>query len=75
MKYFYFYVFLLIVIILVVSYINTYLHDKYFVKENFTPRIREMYRPYVRHTRIYTNNMYNKHKNNIYNFMRKIGFL
>ena len=44
-------------------------------KESFTPRIREMYRPYVRDTRIFTNNMYNQHKNNINNFLRKIGFL
>ena len=65
-------------IILFFSYINTYLHDinvNNDLKENFTPRIREMYRPYLRHTRNYTNNMYNQHKNNMYNFMRKIGFL
>lgn len=68
----------MIVIILIFSYVNTYLHDinenKYF-KESFTPRIREMYRPYLRDTRIFTNNMYNQHKNNITNFLRKIGFM
>ena len=69
MKYFYSYLFLLVIIILVYSF---YSHS---LKESFTPRIREMYRPYVRHSRIFTNNMYNNHKNNITNFLRKIGFI
>ena len=69
MKYFYSYLSLLIIII----FFNAL--NSHSLKESFTPRIREMFRPYLRDTRIYTNNMYNKHKNNINNFMRKIGFL
>ena len=43
--------------------------------EGFTPRIREMYRPYLRHSRIFTNNVYNYHQNNIYNLFRKFGLM
>jgi hypothetical protein len=45
------------------------------VNEGFTPRIREMYRPYLRHSRIFTNNVYNYHQNNIYNLFRKFGLM
>ena len=43
--------------------------------EGFTPRIREMYRPYLRHSRIFTHKVYNHHKNNIYNLFRKFGLM
>jgi hypothetical protein len=74
MKYFYSYLSLLIIIIFVSSLYSHFLYS-HSLKESFTPRIREMYRPYVRHSRIFTNNMYNNHKNNINNFLRKIGFI
>jgi hypothetical protein len=45
------------------------------VNEGFTPRIREMYRPYLRHSRIFTNNVYNYHQSNIYNLFRKFGLM
>jgi hypothetical protein len=45
------------------------------VNEGFTPRIREMYRPYLRHSRIFTHNVYNHHKNNIHNLFRKFGLM
>jgi hypothetical protein len=45
------------------------------VNEGFTPRIREMYRPYLRHTRIFTNRIYNTHQNNIYTLFRKFGLM
>jgi hypothetical protein len=69
MKYFHLYLSLLIIII----FFNVL--NSHSLKESFTPRIREMYRPYLRDTRIYTNNMYNKHKNNITNFFKKNGFI
>ena len=43
--------------------------------EGFTPRIREMYRPYLRHSRIFTNTAYNTHQNNINNLFRKFGLM
>ena len=60
----------LILIILVFSYINSQE-----TVEAFTPKLREMYRPYVRNTRIYYTNFYNKTKNRISNLFRKIGIL
>jgi hypothetical protein len=44
-------------------------------KENFTPGIRQMYRPYVRNIRLNTEEFYNKTKNNINVVFRKIGFI
>lgn len=44
-------------------------------KENFTPGIRQMYRPYVRNIRLNTEGFYNKTKNNINVVFRKIGFI
>jgi hypothetical protein len=76
MKYFHLYLSLLMIIIFVSSlYSHSLYSHSLSLKESFTPRIREMYRPYVRHSRIFTNNMYNNHKNNINNFLRKIGFI
>ena len=43
--------------------------------EGFTPRIREMYRPYLRHSRIFTHKVYNHHKNNIHTLFRKFGLM
>ena len=43
--------------------------------EGFTPRIREMYRPYLRHSRMFTDKVYNHHTNNIYNLFRKFGLM
>jgi hypothetical protein len=45
------------------------------VNEGFTPRIREMYRPYLRHSRIFTHKVYNHHKNNIHTLFRKFGLM
>lgn len=73
MEYLYYYIFLIIVIF-TISYIGTLNHMNN-VKENFTPALREMYRPYVRHARIHSEGFYNKHKNNIHNLFRKIGIM
>jgi len=41
--------------------------------ENFTPKIRETYRPYLRHARIVSEGFYGNHKNNINSLFRKFG--
>jgi hypothetical protein len=43
--------------------------------ENFTPKVREIYRPYVRNARILGEGFYNKQKNNISNLFRKFGIM
>jgi hypothetical protein len=42
-------------------------------KENFTPNIRETYRPYLRHARLTTDGIYGNHKNKLHNFFRRFG--
>ena len=44
-------------------------------KESFTPYIREMYRPYIRNTRVMTETIYNKYEQHIHNMLRKIGMM
>ena len=60
----------LFLIIVIFAYINS-LHDV----EEFTPRIKEMYRPYVRNARIIGEGFYNKSNSNISNLFRKFGIM
>ena len=69
MKYF-IYNCIFLLIILFFSYYNT-LNDV----ENFTPKIREMYRPYVRSIRMTSENLYNTHSTNASNFFKKFGLI
>jgi hypothetical protein len=48
-----------------------YLMNKY--KEGFTPKIREMYRPYMRHSRIFYEDTKNNYLYRINRFFRNIG--
>jgi hypothetical protein len=60
----------LFLIVITFAYINS-LHDV----EEFTPRIREMYRPHIRNARIFGEDFYNKTKTNVSNFFRKLGIM
>lgn len=62
----------LIFIILFFAYKNS---QTSLEKEPFHPIIRELYRPIIRNTRIYSNDLYNKTKERIDRFWRKIGWL
>jgi len=44
-------------------------------KEGFTPKIKEMYRPYFRHARIYSENILNQISKKIPTFFRKRGLM
>jgi hypothetical protein len=71
MKYFiYNCVFILIIIIF--AYVNTNYAEK---TEAFTPKIREIYRPYVRNARIITEGFYEKNKSDMSNLFRKFGIM
>jgi hypothetical protein len=48
-----------------------YLMNKY--KEGFTPKIREMYRPYIRDSRMFYENTKNNYLYRINHFFRNIG--
>ena len=69
MKYF-MYNCIFIIIILFFAYINTKQEQ-----EAFTPKIRELYRPYVRNARIISEGLYQKHSGNISNLFRKFGIM
>jgi hypothetical protein len=69
MKNFIYFCFLFI-IIFVFAYINS-LHTV----EEFTPKIKEMYRPYIRNARIISEGFYTKTSNDISNIFRKIGIM
>lgn len=73
----YLYIYLgLIIIILFFAYKNSQIQMQLPVyKESFHPYIRQWYRPVVRNTRIYSNEWYNKIKEKVDRFWRKIGWL
>jgi hypothetical protein len=65
---------------LIFIFIIYYIYTRYYYnnsnsnkKENFTPKIREMYRPYLRHARVVSDDFYGNHKNNINSVFRKFG--
>ena len=69
-KYIYFFIAFLLIYIIFLLYINT----TYEVEE-FTPYIRKVYRPYVRHVRLVGEGFYVKHKTNVTNIFRKFGIM
>ena len=60
----------LFLIIIIFAYINS-LHTV----ESFTPKIKELYRPYVRNARIIGEGFYNSSNSNISNLFRKFGIM
>ena len=65
-----------LIIIFVLYYIyNHYYNDNNDSTENFTPVIRELYRPYVRNARIISEGFYDTHSSNMSNLFRKFGIL
>ena len=60
----------LFLIVLIFAYINS-LHTE----ESISPKINEIYRPYVRNARIIGEGFYNKSNSNISNLFRKFGIM
>ena len=60
----------LILIIIIFAYVNSLQSV-----ENFTPAIRELYRPIIRHARVTSEGFYNKTTSNISNLFRKFGIM
>lgn len=63
----------LIIIFALYYFYTRYYNNSNNKKENFTPKIREMYRPYLRHARVVSDDFYGNHKNNINRVFRKFG--
>ena len=68
-----------ILIIIIFAYVNTIYEQKIVVdktqKEAFTPKMREIYRPYVRNARIISEGFYDAHSSNMTNLFRKFGIM
>jgi hypothetical protein len=63
-----------LIILFIVYYIYTrYYYNNSNKKENFTPKVREMYRPYLRHARIVSEGFYGRNQNNVNSIFRKFG--
>ena len=65
---------------IIILFIIYYLYTRYYnvecncnKKENFTPKMRETYRPYLRDARIISEGFYGDSKNNINHLFRKFG--
>ena len=65
---------------IIILFIIYYFYTRYYnveckcnKKENFTPGIRELYRPYVRNARITSEGFYGTHKNKLQNFLKRVG--
>ena len=67
-----------LIIIFVLYYIYNYYYNIEYErnkKENFTPAIRELYRPYVRNARIISEGFYGTQSSNMSNLFRKFGIM
>jgi hypothetical protein len=69
MKYLLYYLFFILITI-TFAYFNS-IQDV----ESFTPKIRELYRPYLRNARVIGEGFYNKQINNASNLFRKFGIM
>ena len=70
MKY-WIYNFILLILIITLAY-NSFLMS---VTEEFTPKMREIYRPVVRNARLGAEGFYNKHSSNMSNLFRRFGLM
>ena len=67
---------LIIIFVLYYIYNHYYNYYNYYNStENFTPVIRELYRPYVRNARIMSEGFYSTQSSNMSNLFRKFGIL
>ena len=64
-----------LIIIFILYYIYNHYYNYYNSTENFTPAIRELYRPYVRNARIMSEGFYGTQSSNMSNLFRKFGIL
>ena len=65
---------IVIIIIIAFAYKNSFNNSNMLI-ENFTPKLREMYRPIVRNARLGAEGFYNKHSSNMSNLFRRFGLM
>jgi hypothetical protein len=59
----------LIIIIIISIYLGITIHNT----ESFTPGLRRIYRPYLRHSRIFYENITNNYQNDINRLFKQFG--
>lgn len=62
-----------IIFLIGLYYLVNYIIKNHNTTEEFTPKMREMYRPYLRDARIISEGFYGDSKNNITSLFRKFG--
>ena len=65
------YNFIFIIIICAFAYNNLFAS----ITEDFTPKMREIYRPVLRNVRLEAEGFYNKHSSNMSNLFRRFGLM
>jgi hypothetical protein len=64
-----------IIILLVIVIMFAFFSQKLTIEEGFTPALRKIYRPYVRHARITTESFYSDKSTSMSNLFRRSGIL
>ena len=64
---------ILIIIIIIFAYNNSL--NSNLIIENFTPKLKEVYRPIMRNARLEAEGFYNKHSSNMSNLFRRFGII
>ena len=62
-----------IIFLVLLYYLINYIKNNYNSTENFTPKMRQMYRPYLRNARIISEGFYGDSKNSVNTLFRKLG--
>ena len=62
-----------IIFLVLLYYLINYIKNNYNSTENFTPKMRQMYRPYLRNARIVSEGFYGDSKNSVNTLFRKLG--
>ena len=67
-------------VVIIFAYFNTLTSQQSYtthghVEEAFTPKFRELYRPYTRNIRQISEGFYNKHTSTFSNLFRKYGII
>lgn len=68
-----FYYFSTFCLIAIAVFLNQLRNELSYKREQFTPRIREMYRPYIRNARLYSKGVISNKKDDFNRLFRQFG--
>jgi hypothetical protein len=64
---------LILIILIILIIIYNLSHNQSNLEEGFTPHIRKLYRPYIRHARMFSEEYYGHGTNNMNKLFRQFG--